>query len=178
MLFFVALLLKSNLLIFSFMLPFDLLSQLCGSIINLDHQVYTKGHLFPCSFGGFYWVFNKYNEREIKREMWVWNLLTWNVTTVLTMWVAMITLHGMCLSGGPHPRLSSTSKDQRVGNRPCALAAKSVPVDWDWLNSETWGGQCRHFKHPVDLLSYYQKRLCGYGLKCPLSQLLQTDSRV
>lgn len=52
------------------------------------------------------------------REMWVWNLLTWNVTTLLTMQVAMITMPGMRLSGGPHPRLSSRSKDQRVGYCP------------------------------------------------------------
>lgn len=140
------------------------------NIINLVHQVYTKGFLFLSSFGCFFWVFIKWGDKgETKREMWVWNLLTWNVTTVLTMWVAMITLLGMCLSGGPHPRLSSTSKDQRVGNCPCAPAAQSAPVDWDWLDSETWGGQCRHFKHPVDPLSYHQKRLCGSELKPPLS---------
>ena len=52
------------------------------------------------------------------KEMWVWNVLTWNVTTVLTMQVAMITMLGMCLSRGPHPLLSSTFKDQRVVNRP------------------------------------------------------------
>lgn len=50
--------------------------------------------------------------------MWVWNVLTWNVTTALTMRVATAAMRGIRWRGGPRPRLSSVSKDHRVGSRP------------------------------------------------------------
>lgn len=60
-------------------------------------------------------------------EMQVWNLLTWNVTTVLTLQVAMLTPQGMCLRGGPLP-LSVRIQRSEGWKLPSALPSKSDPV--------------------------------------------------
>lgn len=142
----------SHLIIFSVLIPF--LTLCCGFLKIL--LIYTRAFLCSPSFDGtilkdFYYVTGKEDSD--------WNLGQEFIDLECRSSInyAMKTLLGMCLSGGPHPLLSSRSEDQRVGNCPVALAAKSVPVDWDWLDPETWGKLCRHFKHPVDLLSYHQK---------------------
>lgn len=73
------------------------------------------------------------------REMWFWNVLTWNVTTVLTMQVAMITMLGMRLPGVPHPLLFSTFKDQRVGNRPVHWLLNRIQLTGIGLPQRTRG---------------------------------------
>lgn len=68
--------------------------------------------------------------------MWLWNLLTWNVTRVLTMQVAMLTLLGMCLSGGQRSHLSSISLKIR-GLKIALCTVKSDAVFWDRFSKET-----------------------------------------
>lgn len=69
---------------------------------------------------------------------------------------AMITLPGMCLLGAPHPLLSATSNDHRVGN--CSLWRLGLGRP-----GELWAMQA--FQASIWSFVIWEKALLGYGFE-------------